>query len=151
MRDLEIRGAGNILGAQQHGHMEAVGYDMYLKMLEQAVSEEKGESPPVSEKECLIDLPIDAHIPADYIENVPHKLKMYRRIADIKNQDVRQQIKDADKWLQNVNILRDGMEGLYTENPGNFKSQTLNQITASISNVYQKVKDRMNKRNAKLR
>lgn len=72
-------------------------------------------------------------------------------MADIKNQDVRQQIKDADKWLQNVNILRDGMEGLYTENPGNFKSQTLNQITASISNVYQKVKDRMNRRNVKLR
>lgn len=96
MRDLEIRGAGNILGAQQHGHMEAVGYDMYLKMLEQAVSEEKGESPPVSEKECLIDLPIDAHIPADYIENVPHKLKMYRRIADIKNQE------DADDVIDEL-------------------------------------------------
>lgn len=96
MRDLEIRGAGNILGAQQHGHMEAVGYDMYLKMLEQAVSEEKGEAPPALEKECLIDLPIDAHIPADYIENVPHKLKMYRRIADIKNQD------DADDVIDEL-------------------------------------------------
>ena len=81
--------------------------------------------------------------------------KLYTEImiamADIKNRDVRQQIKDADKWLQNVNILRDGMEGLYTENPGNFKSQTLNQITDSISNVYQKVKDSMNRKNAKLR
>lgn len=96
MRDLEIRGAGNILGAQQHGHMEAVGYDMYLKMLEQAVSEEKGEAPPALEKECLIDLPIDAHIPAEYIENVPHKLKMYRRIADIKNQD------DADDVIDEL-------------------------------------------------
>lgn len=72
-------------------------------------------------------------------------------MADIKNQDVRQQIKDADKWLESVNVVRDGMEGLYTENPGNFKSQTLNQITASVSNVYQKVKDSMNRRNAKLR
>ena len=72
-------------------------------------------------------------------------------MADLKNQDVRQQIKDADRWLENVNVLRDGMEGLYTENPGNFKSQTLNQITASISNVYQKVKDLMNRRNAKIR
>ena len=72
-------------------------------------------------------------------------------MADLKNMDVRQQIKDADKWLEKVNVLRDGMEGLYTENPGNFKSQTLNQITSSISNVYQKVKDSMNKRNAKLR
>ncbi|MBR3836254.1 MAG: transcription-repair coupling factor [Clostridia bacterium] len=96
MRDLEIRGAGNILGAQQHGHMEAVGYDMYLKMLEQAVSEEKGEIPAIPEKECLIDLPIDAHIPGDYIENVPHKLKMYRRIADIKNQD------DADDVIDEL-------------------------------------------------
>ena len=96
MRDLEIRGAGNILGAQQHGHMEAVGYDMYLKMLEQAVSEEKGEIPAVPEKECLIDLPIDAHIPGDYIENVPHKLKMYRRIADIKTQD------DADDVIDEL-------------------------------------------------
>jgi hypothetical protein len=57
-------------------------------------------------------------------------------MSDLKNLDVRQQIKDADKWLENVNVLRDGMEGLYTENPGNFKSQTLNQITSSISNVY---------------
>ena len=96
MRDLEIRGAGNILGAQQHGHMEAVGYDMYLRMLEQAVSEEKGEIPAVPEKECLIDLPIDAHIPGDYIENVPHKLKMYRRIADIKTQD------DADDVIDEL-------------------------------------------------
>lgn len=72
-------------------------------------------------------------------------------MADLKNLDVRQQIKDADKWLENVNIARDGMEGLYTENPGNFKSQTLNQITSIVSNVYQKVKDSMNRRNAKLR
>ena len=72
-------------------------------------------------------------------------------MADLKNLDVRQQIKDADKWLESVNIARDGMEGLYTENPGNFKSQTLNQITSAVSNVYQKVKDSMNRRNAKLR
>ncbi|MBQ3150615.1 MAG: transcription-repair coupling factor [Clostridia bacterium] len=87
MRDLELRGAGNILGAQQHGHMEAVGYDMYLKLLAQAVSEEKGEAPPTPEKECLIDIPIDAHIPPDYIESVPQKLYMYRRIADIRSKD----------------------------------------------------------------
>ena len=86
MRDLELRGAGNILGAQQHGHMEAVGYDMYLKLLSEAVSEEKGEQKkPAAEKECTIDLPIDAHIPPDYIESVPQKLYMYRRIADIRS------------------------------------------------------------------
>ena len=86
MRDLEIRGAGNILGAQQHGHMEAVGYDLYLKMLARAVSEEKGEvSDKEPEQECLIDIQIQAHIPDDYIESVPQRLAAYRRIADIRN------------------------------------------------------------------
>ena len=83
MRDLELRGAGNILGARQHGHMEAVGYDMYLKLLEQAVSEERGEKPEEPERECLIDLPIDAHI-LEYIESVPQKHNV-RRIADIRS------------------------------------------------------------------
>ncbi len=87
MRDLELRGAGNILGAQQHGHMEAVGYDMYLNLLAQAVSEERGETPVTPEKECLIDLQIDAYIPEEYIESVPQKLAMYRRIADIRNKE----------------------------------------------------------------
>lgn len=83
MRDLELRGAGNVLGAQQHGHMEAVGYEMYVKLLEQAISEEKGEAPVVEERDCLIDLHIDAYIPPEYISSVPQRLKIYRRIADI--------------------------------------------------------------------
>lgn len=86
MRDLEIRGAGSVLGAQQHGHMEAVGYDMYLKMLSDAVAEEKGEKP-VEKKECLIDLQIQAHIPEQYIGSVPQRLNIYRRIADVRTQD----------------------------------------------------------------
>lgn len=87
MRDLEIRGAGNILGAQQHGHMEAVGYDMYLRLLSEAVSEKKGEKKKIPEKECLIDLQIDAHIPENYIESIPQRLSVYRRIADIRNNE----------------------------------------------------------------
>ena len=85
MRDLEIRGAGNILGGEQHGHMEAVGYDLYLKLLGEAVSQEKGEAPPPGE--CLVDLQIEAHIPEEYIENLNQRLEIYRRIADIRGDD----------------------------------------------------------------
>lgn len=86
MRDLEIRGAGSILGGEQHGNMEAVGYDMYLKLLADAVNEEKGiESH--EEPNCMIDLNISAHIPESYVAALPARLGIYRRIADIRNDD----------------------------------------------------------------
>ena len=84
MRDLEIRGAGNLLGGEQHGHLNAVGYDMYIKLLSDAVAEEKGETPP-PDTPCTVDLPIGAHIPEDYIASLPARLGVYRRIADIRN------------------------------------------------------------------
>lgn len=87
MRDLEIRGAGDLLGAQQHGHMESVGYDMYMRLLTEAVSEEKGEIPPDSQKECLVDVRMDAHIPESYIESLPQRLAIYKRIADIRTSE----------------------------------------------------------------
>ncbi len=87
MRDMEIRGAGNMLGAQQHGHMEAVGYEMYLRLLSEAVNEEKGAAPAVTEAECLIDLQISAHIPESYIAENAQRLEIYRRIADIRSMD----------------------------------------------------------------
>ncbi len=84
MRDLEIRGAGSILGGEQHGNMEAVGYDMYLKLLADAVNEEKGMESH-EELNCTIDLNISAHIPENYINALPARLGIYRRIADIRD------------------------------------------------------------------
>ncbi len=112
MRDLELRGAGNILGAQQHGHMEAVGYEMYLKMLEQAVREEKGEPFRLPEKACTIDLPIDAHIPDGYIESVPQRLSIYRRIADIENQDDAADV--LDELIDRFGDVPESVQGLIT-------------------------------------
>ena len=86
MRDLEIRGAGNLLGAEQHGHMEAVGYDLYCKMLSEAVREAKGEE--IQEDfETSVDLAINAFIPASYIPEEGQKLELYKRIAGIENQE----------------------------------------------------------------
>ena len=86
MRDLEIRGAGSILGGEQHGHMEAVGYDMYLKLLNDAIAEEKGET--VTErKDCTVDMRMSAHIPERYIRALSGRLAAYRRIAAIRTKD----------------------------------------------------------------
>ena len=79
MRDLEIRGAGSILGGQQHGQMEQVGYEMYLKMLNEAIAEEKGE--PVKAPACTVDIQVEAHIPEQYITSMTSRLEIYRRIA----------------------------------------------------------------------
>lgn len=94
MRDLEIRGAGNLLGARQHGHMEAVGYDLYCKMLNEAVKRLKGEKVENDEFETNIDLKMDAFIPADYIPNEFQKLDVYKRIAEIETETERDDMVD---------------------------------------------------------
>ena len=86
MRDLEIRGAGNLLGAEQHGHMEAVGYDLYCKMLNEAVKHLKGEMEEDTYT-TTVDLNVDAFIPSTYIPNEYQKLDIYKRIAAIENND----------------------------------------------------------------
>ena len=85
MRDLEIRGAGNLLGAKQHGHMQAVGYDLYCKMLNEAVKSLKGIST-IQDFNTTVDLDVDAFIPPAYIVNEIQKLDIYKRIAGIENQ-----------------------------------------------------------------
>ncbi len=87
MRDLEIRGAGNLLGAEQSGHMEAVGYDLYSKMLNEAVRALKGEDFSIDSFETTVDMDIDAFIPPEYIRNEIQKLDIYKRIAGIESEE----------------------------------------------------------------
>lgn len=96
MRDLEIRGAGNLLGAEQSGHMEAVGYDLYCKMLNEAVKEAKGIETDMEKFETAVDVSTDAFIPPSYIGNEFHKLDIYKRIASIQSQD------DSDEMLEEL-------------------------------------------------
>ena len=87
MRDMEIRGVGTLLGERQHGHMQAVGYNLYCKMLNEAVRRMKGEQQKVSEDfETIADVQIDAYIPDSYIRNEALKLDIYRRIAAVENE-----------------------------------------------------------------
>lgn len=93
MRDLEIRGAGNLIGAEQHGRMNSVGYEMYCKLLEDSLRELKGED--VKEPvETLIDINISAHIDDDYIEDQNQKIEMYKKIAVIEDLDDIKEIKE---------------------------------------------------------
>ena len=86
LRDMEIRGTGNLLGAEQHGHMEAVGYDLYIKLLNEAVLEEKGEKPP-EKKECTVTVAVSAHLPESYVRYPSQRMALYKRIALIRNRD----------------------------------------------------------------
>ncbi len=87
MRDLELRGAGNLLGSEQHGHMEAVGYDLYCKLLNESVKEVQGISTVKEDYNTEIDLDIDAFIPERYIRNEMQKLDIYKRISGIQNEE----------------------------------------------------------------
>jgi transcription-repair coupling factor (superfamily II helicase) len=95
MRDLEIRGAGNLLGAEQSGHMMDVGYDMYLRLLEEAVLEERGEKPP-RRAECSADLTVTAGIPEEYVPSAEQRMDLYRRIALIRTEE------DADDFTDEL-------------------------------------------------
>ncbi len=94
MRDLEIRGAGNLLGAEQSGHMMSVGYDMYLKLLDEAVLEERGEKP--KEPECTADLNVTANVDQGYVSRGEERMDLYRRMAAIRSQS------DADDLLDEI-------------------------------------------------
>src|SRR6185312_3946328 len=85
MKDLEIRGAGNLLGGEQSGHIADVGFDLYIRLVGEAVAEFRGDdSEP--EAEMRIELPIDAHLPTDYVESERLRLEMYKRLAEVRSE-----------------------------------------------------------------
>ena len=130
MRDLEIRGAGNILGASQSGHMGEVGYDLYCKLLEEAISLKKGEKPK-EDFETKIDISVDAFVPPTYITNESLKMDVYKRIASIETEeeyeDMQSELVDrfgeipsqVDNLMQIVLIKHKAHENFITEITGN--------------------------------
>ncbi len=94
MRDLELRGAGNLLGAEQHGHLESVGYDMYCRLLDEAVRSKRGERPEIQEIETSVDINVSAYIDTDYINSENQKIEMYKKIAAIADEEDALDIKD---------------------------------------------------------
>ena len=104
MRDLEIRGAGSLLGAEQHGHIADIGYEYYLKIVQAAVREARGEETPPPETDVTLDIPMSAHIPAGFIPNEVQRLSAYRRIADAEGEDAQL-------------LLREELEDRYGELP----------------------------------
>ena len=87
MRDLEIRGAGSLLGAQQHGHIAGVGFEMYVKLLEEAVARKRGEAQPPPPVEPVIDLPVEAYIDGGYIDDAMHKIEIYQKVAAVRSNE----------------------------------------------------------------
>ncbi len=109
LRDLEIRGAGDVLGARQHGHMESVGYDMYLKILNDAVLEEKGITPKVK-AECVVNIGRDSYIPETYIPSAAQRIDIYKKIASVENEADVDDI--ADELLDRYGDLPTSVETL---------------------------------------
>ncbi|MDO5415644.1 MAG: transcription-repair coupling factor [Lachnospiraceae bacterium] len=116
MRDLEIRGAGNVLGAEQHGHMDAVGYDLYCKLLNQAVRalKSQGQLAPAEEEEfeTVVECDIDAYIPAYYIKNEYQKLDIYKRISVIENEE--EEMDMQDELIDRFGDIPKAVENLLT-------------------------------------
>lgn len=109
LRDMEIRGAGNLLGAEQHGHLDAIGYDLYIKLLNDAVLEEKGEVK-AEKKDCVVSFSYDAYIPDKYVKYPAQRMALYKRIALIRNEYDADDI--ADELLDRFGELPNSVENL---------------------------------------
>jgi len=129
MRDLEIRGAGNLLGVAQHGHIESIGYDLYVKFLNESIKRLKGE--PLEEKiETTIDLNVDGYIPNSYIEDGKQKIEIYKKIAAIDNLENYGELVDEliDRYGDIPKEVENLMDISYIKNNGS---------KAYINNIYQ--------------
>ncbi len=121
--DLELRGAGNLLGGEQHGHIEAVGYDTYVRLLEEAVKELKGEEVPL-EIHSTLNLGLDIRIPATYISDEAQRLRSYKRMADVKDDDQAKRVADelADRYgpvpEEVMNLVRFSLLKSFAERAG---------------------------------
>ncbi len=109
MRDLEIRGAGNLLGGAQSGHIAAVGFDLYCELVTEAVGELKGE-PKVEEAEVVIDIPVDAHLPREYVSRDDVRMEAYRRLAAVTTQEDVDDVRT--EWLDRYGPLPPAAEAL---------------------------------------
>lgn len=127
MRDLQIRGAGSILGQSQHGHMEAVGYEMYVKLLNRAIAEEKGEVPTADKSDCLIDVALDAYIPEKYITEAAGRIEAYKRIAAIESREDASDV--LDELIDRYGDVPKSVEGLV--------DISLIRVTAAQLGVYE--------------
>ncbi len=100
MKDLEIRGAGNLLGGEQSGHIAGVGFDLYVRMVGEAVADYRGDAPTEDSVDVRIDLPVSAHVPHDYIEGERLRLEVYRKIAAVTDEDAADRVREelADRY-----------------------------------------------------
>lgn len=136
MRDLEIRGAGSVLGAEQHGHMEKVGYDMYVKLLNEAVSEAKGEKVK-EEKEVLIDVNIPAVIPEDYVKLTEERIDLYKKLGEAETKEAQEKtLKEiAEKYGEVPVEVKNLADIIYIKNlarEAGVKRLVVNQNACSI-------------------
>lgn len=142
MRDLELRGAGNILGAEQSGHMEAIGYDLYIKILEEAVNEQKG-IPQKKKAECIVDIVTDAYIPEKYIHSSKIRMDIYRKIANIEDDEDREDL--LDELLDRFGDLPESVKNLIDisliRNAASVLGFTAVEQKGSIISLYNKTLD----------
>ena len=130
LRDLEIRGAGNILGAEQHGHMTAVGFDMYCRLLEESIQELQGESPPPPPAIPVMELPLDTYIPDEYLSDPRLKVEIYKKLAGAYTVERLEEL--AAEIRDRFGVLPEALENLI-----NLTRLRLLAVKAEISNLQQ--------------